>query len=594
MTRIPSTPFWLLAWCLSMGAIALPRFAIRYASELRSGSEPAHGAPKRSLLYGAGWGGVMVARSAMRLPDAGVKPIGFLDDDPHLAGRRVAGLRVFGDLGTLETAVRKSRATSLLITMPSAPGDAVRRVAEAAMGLGLDVRTVPPMTDLLDGALDASRVRRLRLEDLLRRPVASEHAPSVREVFTDKTVVITGAAGSIGSELGRQVLAINPRTVVLVDAAESPLFHVEQELRHQVGERQVRDGRAASEVVAHLVDVTDRAVIARLFARIKPDVVLHAAAYKHVPMLEDHPSEAIRVNIGGTLSVVEAASAAGAERFVLVSTDKAVWPSSVMGASKRVAEMIVADAGSRLGRPYITVRFGNVLGSNGSVVPIFQEQLEKGRPITITHPEMTRYFMTIPEASWLILDAGAIADRAGLFVLDMGEPVRILDVARDIMRLAGRDPDTVPVTFIGLRRGEKLHETLFYDREAVQATEVPKILRSEAPRPPIGIREDVRHLIELAQGAREEHLRASLHAYVRWATVAHDYPVEGGDDETSAAMAVAEPSREMVAIPVHEPTETDAPSPFFGSITFAPTGAAAATDQGSPQGADRSGAWLVH
>ncbi len=253
----------------------------------------------------------------------------------------------------------------------------------------------------------------------------------------------------------------------------------------------------------------------RLFERERPDVVLHAAAYKHVPMLEDNPSEAVQVNIGGTLSVIDAAAASGVGHFVLVSTDKAVWPSSVMGASKRVAEMLVTDAARRFERPYAAVRFGNVLGSNGSVVPIFQEQLQKGEPLTITDPEMTRYFMTIPEAAWLILDAAALANPGDLFALDMGEPVKIMDLARDLARLSGRDPDSIPIKVTGLRKGEKLHEELFYDQEHVETTEIPKVMRTPSELPPSDVREEVKRLIALADGAHDSEVAASLHAYVR-------------------------------------------------------------------------------
>jgi FlaA1/EpsC-like NDP-sugar epimerase len=528
--EVPSTSFWLLEWSLTLCVVALPRFAIRATSELRAQGAAAVDGAKRTLLYGAGWAGVTVARSAMRSADTGIEPVGFLDDDANLTGRHVAGLRVFGGLDALTRAVRRTRATTLLVTMPSAAGDAVRRVAESAMEHGLEVRTVPPVSQTIDGTLDASRVRKLRVEDLLRRPLAKEHTPRVVHAFSGRIVAITGAAGSIGSELARQVIALQPSQVVLIDHAESPLFHVEREILELIAKREASGVTSHIEVATALADVTSYPLMVQVFATHRPDIVLHAAAYKHVPLLEDQPSEAVKVNMAGTMNVVDAAAGTGVARFVLVSTDKAVWPSSVMGATKRTAEMLVADAGRRLGRPYISVRFGNVLGSNGSVVPIFQDQLEKGQPLTITHPDMTRYFMTIPEAAWLILDAAAIARQAGLFVLDMGEPVRILDIARDLSRLAGRDPDSVPISYIGLRKGEKLHESLFYDQETVHPTEVPKVLRADAPPAPPRIREDVRDLLVMADGKREEQLRGRLHAYVRWATVAREF-VQADDQE---------------------------------------------------------------
>ena len=365
-----------------------------------------------------------------------MRPVGFLDDDPALAGGIVAGLRVFGGLEALESAIAATGATSLLITMPSASGDAIRRAMEGALAHQLEVRTVPPVTDLIDGSVDAHRIRRVRVEDLLRRPIVTEHAVNVDEIIRDRTVVITGGAGSIGSELARQVFAIGPRRLVLVDRAESPLYLLQREL-----ETRRAQGRGSGELRIHLANVASRAAMDRLIAEEAPSVIFHAAAYKHVPMMEEHPSDAAYVNMGGTMALLDAAAAANVDRFVFVSTDKAVRPSSVMGASKRIGEMLVADAARRTGRPYVSVRFGNVLGSTGSVVPIFQEQLENGEPLTITHPDMTRFFMTIPEAAWLILDAAALGRNGDLFVLDMGEPVRVMDLARDLIRLAGRDPE---------------------------------------------------------------------------------------------------------------------------------------------------------
>jgi FlaA1/EpsC-like NDP-sugar epimerase len=496
---------------LSVALLGGFRFGIRAASDLARG--PSHaGASDRhaTLLYGAGHAGVLLVRSAKRDLGAGVRPVGFLDDDPNLAGGIVAGLRVFGGLASLPRAAAETGAKTLLITMPGAPGSAVRRVVDAALALHLEVRTVPSMADLLDGSVDAYRVRRVRVEDLLRRPMVTDHAAGVEEIIRDSTVLITGGGGSIGSELARQVFALGPRRLVLVDRAESPLYLVQRELEarrnHQKGSGELR---------IHLANVASRAPMERLVAAEAPNVIFHAAAYKHVPMMEEHPSDAAYVNIGGTLVMLDAAAAAGVDRFVFVSTDKAVRPSSVMGASKRIAEMLVADAAQRTGRPYVSVRFGNVLGSTGSVVPIFQQQLEDGEPLTITHPDMTRFFMTIPEAAWLILDAAALGQNGDLFVLDMGEPVRIMDLARDLVRLAGRDPESQPIETVGLRPGEKLHEALFYDAEQVEPTASTKVLRALAPPPPPGIREDVRRMLALASGADDAALREALLGYVR-------------------------------------------------------------------------------
>jgi FlaA1/EpsC-like NDP-sugar epimerase len=501
--RVPLT-FWPIELLLSLFVIGGTRFAIRAVFDLTAERrEDGHVTGKPTLLYGAGRIGVVMARSAAWTPAAGVVPVGFLDDDPGLKGTRVAGLPVFGGIAALEQAVAETGAQALLITASNADGATIRRVVQAANEIQIDVRTVPSMVELLDGTIDAHRVRKVRVEDLLRRATATEHAPEVDEVFRGRTVLITGAGGSIGSELARQVMAVQPRRVILLDRAESALFDIHRQLSEAYGDSGI-------EIRQELANVASRATIGRIVATERPDVILHAAAYKHVPMMEQHPSDAIHVNVSGTMALLDAAVESGVGRFVLVSTDKAVRPSSIMGASKRVAEMLVADTARRTGLPFVSVRFGNVLGSNGSVVPIFTDQLERGRPLTITHPEMTRYFMTIPEASWLILDAAALGRAGDLFVLDMGKPVRILDLARDVARLAGRDPESQPMEIVGLRPGEKLHEELFYDREQVVPTSTPKVMRARAEEPPTDIRACVGRLLEFATGTHDADLRSEL------------------------------------------------------------------------------------
>jgi FlaA1/EpsC-like NDP-sugar epimerase len=505
--------FWVIELLLSCAGLGGIRFGIRAASDASPGHGRARAAdPRATLLYGAGQTGSLLARFARQHPGCGVLPVGFLDDDPTLAGGIVAGISVHGGLSYMSRAVAVTGARTLLITMPSASGSTVRRVVDAALALNLEVRTVPSMTDLLDGTVDAYRVRPVHVEDLLRRQTVKERASGVEEIIRDRTVVITGGGGSIGSELARQVFAIGPRRLVLVDRAESSLYLVQREL-----EMRRERGRAHGELRVHLSNVASEAAMARLIAAEAPSVIFHAAAYKHVPMMESHPSDAAHVNIRGTLVLLDAAADAGVERFVFVSTDKAVRPSSVMGASKRIAEMLVADTARRTGRPYVSVRFGNVLGSTGSVVPIFQQQLESGAPLTITHPDMTRFFMTIPEACWLILDAAALGREGDLFVLDMGEPIRVIDLARDLVRLAGHDPDSQPIETIGLRPGEKLHEELFYDSEQIEPTASAKVLLAIAPPPPLDVRQQVLRILALATGDREPELAAALLDYA-WAS----------------------------------------------------------------------------
>jgi FlaA1/EpsC-like NDP-sugar epimerase len=498
--------FWLLEFLFALDVLGGARFVVRAVNEIAIGGERGEVSIRvPALLFGTGREGVLIARSALADRRAKVLPVGFLDSDGSRWGKTIAGLNVFGGLGALDAAIRRTGARMLLITMSNAPGSSVREIMAAAQAAGLEIRRVPAVHELLDGTLDASRIRRIRVDDLLTREQVTTHAPGVEAIIRDQVVMVTGAGGSIGSELARQIFALRPRSLVLVDRAESPLYMIEREL-------DLRNLAEASgtELSVHMANVVSRKVIGRLIERTRPSVIFHAAACKHVPMMEEHPSESVHVNVGGTQSVLDAAVDAGVERFVLVSTDKAVEPSSVMGATKRLAEWLVADAAVQTGRPYVAVRFGNVLGSAGSVLPIFERQLERGEPLTVTHPEMTRYFMTIQEAGWLILDAAAIGHPGDLFVLEMGEPVKILDMARDLVRLAGREQSEVEIVFTGLRPGEKLNEKLYYDAEMVRETDVPKIWRVLDPQPPPDVRRVVKRLLSLAGGDREAKLRDAL------------------------------------------------------------------------------------
>ena len=513
--------FWVMEFLLSLAMTGGTRFMIRAYGEWRSYAEATTTTTRvPALLYGAGRAGATIARSAMREPKAGVQPVGFLDDDLRRKGQSIAGVPVLGNLNDLSKAMAATGAKMLLITMPRASGPVIRHVMEAGVAAGLEVRTIPPFLDLIDGTIDAFRVRRVRVEDLLGRTVASDHADGVDELIRDKVVMITGAGGSIGSELARQVHALRPRELVLVDRAESPLYTIERDL--DVRGLQLRGG---GRITTFLGNVASRAVMARLVANAQPDVIFHAAAYKHVPMMESYPSEGVQVNVGGTRSMLDAAIAAGVPRFVLVSTDKAVEPSSVMGATKRVAEALVSAAAAETGRPYVSVRFGNVLGSAGSVVPIFQHQLEHGEPLTVTHEDMTRYFMTIPEAAWLILDAASIGRAGDLFVLDMGQPVKIMDLARDLIRLSGRPEGGVPIQITGLRPGEKLHEQLFYEAEQIHSTEVPKVLRAVGDGIPYDIHLRAARILEAATGARDAELRIALFDLVESLSTAPATPI---------------------------------------------------------------------
>ena len=529
-THLLTPSFWFLEFILALGVLGGARFGIRAANEIAAGLTAGEGGIRiPALLFGTGREGVLIARSALADRRAKVLPVGFLDSDGSGWGKTIAGLKVFGGLSALDAAIRHTGARMLLITMSNAPGSSVREIMAAAQAAGLEVRRVPAVHELLDGTLDASRIRRIRVEDLLTREQVTTHAPGVEAIIRDRVVMVTGAGGSIGSELARQIFAVHPRKLILVDRAESPLYMIERELDL----KNLADA-PGTELSVHMANVVSRKVIGRLIKETRPSVIFHAAACKHVPMMEEHPSEAVYVNVGGTQAVLDAAVEAGVERFVLVSTDKAVEPTSVMGATKRLAEWLVADAALRTGRPYVAVRFGNVLGSAGSVLPVFEHQLERGEPLTVTHPEMTRYFMTIQEAGWLILDAAAIGHPGDLFVLEMGEPVKILDMARDLVRLAGREQSEVEIVFTGLRPGEKLKEKLYYDAEMVRETDVPKIWRVLDPQPPPDVRRVVKRLLSLAGGDREAMLRDALFEAVAIRDTPH---------------SLVEPSAVVVSIP---------------------------------------------
>ena len=447
------------------------RFAVRAHLE-RRGSRAADAESVTTLVYGAGEAGVTVTRLAERDPAAKIDVVGFLDDDSTKRGVRLLGRPILGGLEDLERAVRRTGAEQLLVAMPSAPGSVVRRAFETGRAAGLEVRTVPYLREIFSGELRLDRIRRVSVDDLLRRETIAVDMEAISAYLSGASVLVTGGGGSIGSELVRQIAVLGPRRLTVLDSHEEALWAIERELADHA--------QAGVGIDLVLGDVRSRAAVEAVLRDSRPDVVFHAAALKHVPIVEQHPAEGAMTNVVGTRNVLVACEKTGVERFVLISTDKAVDPVSAMGATKRLAELLTVAAARRTGRDYVAVRFGNVLGSSGSVIPTFQRQLAEGRPLTITHPETTRYFMTIPESVSLILEAGATAKSGDVYVLDMGEPVRIVDLARDLISLSGLEPDRVPIVYTGLRAGERLHETLFYDHETTDRTTHEGILRARA------------------------------------------------------------------------------------------------------------------
>jgi FlaA1/EpsC-like NDP-sugar epimerase len=468
--RLPRSVF-VLDFLLTLALVAGARLAARTIFERPSvGGLMARG--KEVVIVGAGDAGQLVIRELQRNGALGYTPIGIVDDDTRKRNLRVHGVRVLGTTGELAHVLRDNRPDELLIAIPSADGEVRRRVVEIARDEGVPVKTLPGLYELISGDSNlAAQIRPVQVEDVLGRAQVEVDLDAVAAYLGKQTVLVTGAGGSIGSELCRQIARAGPARLVLVENGETALFEIERELL---------DERGFSAAIPVLADVCNRSKMRQVFERYRPTVVFHAAAYKHVPLMEANPLESVRNNALATKAIVDVAVEFAVDRFVLVSTDKAVNPKTVMGQSKALCEWIVEAYGARgdVSTRFVAVRFGNVLGSSGSVIPIFRRQIAKGGPVTVTHPDMTRYFMTIPEAASLVVQAGAIGGEGEIFVLDMGEPVRILDLARNMIRLSGKEPDRdVAIEFVGARPGEKLHEELWGPEEEVRPTSHPKIQR---------------------------------------------------------------------------------------------------------------------
>jgi len=426
-----------------------------------------HEARVPTLLVGAGQGGVLVAQEIARRPDLGIEPVGFVDDDPVKRGAVIHGIKVMGKTDDLDRLSRQHEVKQALITISNAPGTAIRSITEKCKEAGLAVKIVPGTYQIVGGPVNLSRIRDVAIEDLLRREQVRLDTESVADVIRSQPVMVTGAGGSIGSELCRQVAAYRPSHLILVERCENNLFEVHSELRVRFPDL---------ELTPAIADITDRPRITQVFRDHRPLIVFHAAAHKHVPMMEWNPAEAVKNNMLGTRIVADLADDLAVEKFVMISTDKAVNPTSIMGATKRAAELYIQALSSKSATHFATVRFGNVLGSAGSVIPIFRKQIRDGGPITVTHPDMTRYFMTIPEAVQLVTQAAALSEGGEIFILDMGQPVRIVDLAHDLIRLSGLEPDRdIEVRFSGIRPGEKLFEELSTASEGIQRTAHPKI-----------------------------------------------------------------------------------------------------------------------
>jgi FlaA1/EpsC-like NDP-sugar epimerase len=454
---------------------------------------------KRFLIVGAGNAGEELLRAIHRMPVAQYDVVGFIDDDTRKRGTLIHGLPVMGTVEELPKICRDRNIEEIAIAIPSASHRQRRRVIQVCEGTKIRFQTVPSITDIASGKLRVSQIRTVDINDLLGREAVELDLHSIEAFLKDKVILVTGAGGSIGSEMCRQVCNFGPKLLLLIEQAENPLFYIERELRYQFPKLSIK---------AIICNITDKTRANEIFEKYHPAVVIHAAAHKHVPLMELNPGEAIKNNVIGTQTVADAASNHGATNFVMISTDKAVNPSSIMGSSKRIAEMYIQDLSRTSKTQFVTVRFGNVLDSEGSVVPIFKKQIAKGGPVTVTHPEMKRYFMTIPEASQLVLQAATMGKGGEIFVLDMGEPVKIVDLAKELLTLSGFSPvEDIEIQFTGPRPGEKLFEELSIEGEDMLHTSHPKIkVWKNVPMDRDKLRAGINKLTEIAESQNHQQI----------------------------------------------------------------------------------------
>jgi FlaA1/EpsC-like NDP-sugar epimerase len=503
LSTVPrSIPF--IGALLVLAMVGSVRFSVRLA-ERYVRRRPA-GGTRQVIVFGAGEAGQKIVKEMQANPQLALDPVAFLDDDPHKHGLSIHGITVAGGRDQLPDVVRSFKIDQAIIAMPTASGKTIREVLALCEQVGVPAKTIPGMGEILDGSVSVSHLRDVQIEDLLRREPVWTDTTAVEQMLRGCRVLVTGAGGSIGSELCRQIARCGPAELVLLGHGENSVFAIASELRQRWPDLPLRP------VIA---DVRDLRRLGRVFELHRPQAVFHAAAHKHVPLMEENASEAVTNNVQGTAHLLRLAEARQVARLVLISTDKAVNPSSVMGATKRVAELLVVESARRSGRPYVAVRFGNVLGSRGSVVPIFKEQIARGGPVTVTHPDMQRYFMTIPEAVQLVLQAAALGRGSEVFLLDMGEPVRIVDLAKDLVTLSGLEVGRdIDIVYTGLRPGEKLFEELSVAGEQYGPTVHDKVfVAPNGGRPPAwsaDLEDAVADLIALAHRGDDAQVRAKL------------------------------------------------------------------------------------
>lgn len=485
-----------IAWMLHMLLIGGSRFAWRIFRDMYFTEDSDK---KRTLIVGAGAAGTMIVRQLQRNKAADLNPVVFIDDDKNKLRLEIYGIPVVGSTAEIQQIVKGHNIEHIIIAIPSLSRKRVSQIFEKCTQTKVKTQIVPMLEDILDGKVSVNEFRDVQVEDLLgREPVKLDDA-GIGEKITDRTILVTGAGGSIGSEICRQIMKYTPSRIVLLGHGENSIYTIEMELRETY--------KDSIEIITEIADVQDRHKIFEVMKKHKPYMVYHAAAHKHVPLMERNPEEAVKNNVIGTKNVAEAADTFNVNTFVMISTDKAVNPTSVMGATKRVAEMIVQHMDTISKTRFVAVRFGNVLGSRGSVIPLFKKQIKKGGPVTVTDPNMIRYFMTIPEASRLVIQAGALAKGGEVFVLDMGEPVKIVDLAKNLIILSGYSLEEIPIQFTGIRPGEKLYEELLNENEVHPEQIYPKIHIGKSALTDLAV---LHSFIEQFSGMQPEDIRASL------------------------------------------------------------------------------------
>ncbi|WP_404445996.1 polysaccharide biosynthesis protein [Sutcliffiella horikoshii] len=460
----------LITWMLHMILIGGSRFSWRVYRDFYYKKSTDK---KRTLIVGAGAAGSMVARQLLQNREAELVPVAFVDDDEKKHKLQVLGIPVLGSVKDIETIVGKLEIENIIISIPSLGKKDINTIYQECVKTDAKTKIIPMLEDLMSGKISVNEFRDVEVEDLLGRDPVKLDMESISESITGKTVLVTGAGGSIGSEICRQISNFTPGNLILLGHGENSIYSIELELRAKF--------KDVFNIHTEIADIQDRGKIFSIMEKYQPDVVYHAAAHKHVPLMERNPEEAVKNNIFGTKNVAEAADTFGVDTFVLVSSDKAVNPTNVMGATKRFAEMVIQDLAQTSNTKFVAVRFGNVLGSRGSVIPLFKKQIQAGGPITVTHPDMTRYFMTIPEASRLVIQAGTLARGGEVFVLDMGDPVKIVDLAKNLITLSGYSIDEIGIKYSGIRPGEKMYEELLNENEIHKADIFPKIHIGKAP-----------------------------------------------------------------------------------------------------------------